>query len=56
MATKPEQRRRHRNSSVPLANGMWGMNFEHIPLHNRPHGFMILALRNSRPVRQSWLT
>jgi len=20
------------------------MNFEHIPLHNRPHGFMILAL------------
>jgi Mg2+ and Co2+ transporter CorA len=27
-----------------VVNGMWGMNFEHIPLHNPPHGFMILAL------------
>jgi Mg2+ and Co2+ transporter CorA len=23
---------------------MWGMNFEHIPLHTHPHGFMILLL------------
>jgi Mg2+ and Co2+ transporter CorA len=23
---------------------MWGMNFEHIPLHSNPHGFMILVL------------
>jgi Mg2+ and Co2+ transporter CorA len=31
--------------ALPLVavNCMWGMNFEHIPLHNRPHGFMILA-------------
>jgi magnesium transporter len=25
-----------------VVSGMWGMNFEHIPLHNHPHGFMIL--------------
>src|SRR5258705_805307 len=25
-------------------SGMWGMNFEHIPLHSHPHGFMILVL------------
>jgi len=24
-------------------SGMWGMNFEHIPLHSHPHGFMILV-------------
>jgi Mg2+ and Co2+ transporter CorA len=23
---------------------MWGMNFEHVPLHSHPHGFMILVL------------
>ncbi len=27
-----------------VVSGMWGMNFEHIPLHNHPHGFMILML------------
>jgi Mg2+ and Co2+ transporter CorA len=27
-----------------VVSGMWGMNFEHIPLHSHPHGFMILAL------------
>jgi magnesium transporter len=21
-----------------VVSGMWGMNFEHIPLHNHPHG------------------
>jgi magnesium transporter len=26
-----------------VVSGMWGMNFEHIPLHNHPHGFMILV-------------
>jgi magnesium transporter len=26
-----------------VVSGMWGMNFEHIPLHNYPHGFMILV-------------
>src|SRR6266550_6476502 len=25
-----------------VVSGMWGMNFEHIPLHGHPHGFMIL--------------
>ena len=25
-----------------VVSGMWGMNFVDIPLHNRPHGFMIL--------------
>jgi magnesium transporter len=27
-----------------IVSGMWGMNFEHIPLHSHPHGFMILLL------------
>ena len=27
-----------------VVSGMWGMNFEHIPLHGNPHGFMILVL------------
>jgi magnesium transporter len=27
-----------------VVSGMWGMNFEHIPLHTHPHGFMILLL------------
>ena len=27
-----------------VVSGMWGMNFEHIPLHGHPHGFMILVL------------
>ena len=27
-----------------VVSGMWGMNFEHIPLHSHPHGFMILML------------
>jgi magnesium transporter len=26
-----------------VVSGMWGMNFEHIPLHSHPHGFMILV-------------
>ena len=26
-----------------VVSGMWGMNFEHIPLHNHPYGFMILV-------------
>jgi len=26
-----------------VVSGMWGMNFEHIPLHTHPHGFMILV-------------
>jgi len=26
-----------------VVSGMWGMNFEQIPLHNHPHGFMILV-------------
>jgi len=32
--------------SIPfvVVSGMWGMNFEHIPLHSHPHGFMILVL------------
>jgi magnesium transporter len=25
-----------------VVSGMWGMNFEHIPLHTHPHGFLIL--------------
>lgn len=31
--------------SIPfvVVSGMWGMNFQHIPLHNHPHGFMILV-------------
>jgi len=31
--------------SIPfvVVSGMWGMNFAHIPLHNHPHGFMILV-------------
>jgi len=27
-----------------VVSGMWGMNFEHVPLHSHPHGFMILVL------------
>jgi magnesium transporter len=27
-----------------VVSGMWGMNFEGIPLHSHPHGFMILVL------------
>jgi magnesium transporter len=27
-----------------VVSGMWGMNFERIPLHNNPNGFMILVL------------
>lgn len=27
-----------------VVSGMWGMNFEHIPLQSHPHGFMILLL------------
>jgi magnesium transporter len=27
-----------------VVSGMWGMNFENIPLHSHPHGFMILVL------------
>jgi magnesium transporter len=27
-----------------VVSGMWGMNFEQIPLHSHPHGFMILVL------------
>jgi len=27
-----------------VVSGMWGMNFEHIPLQSHPHGFMILVL------------
>jgi magnesium transporter len=26
-----------------VVSGMWGMNFEQIPLHSNPHGFMILV-------------
>lgn len=26
-----------------VVSGMWGMNLENIPLHNHPHGFMILV-------------
>ncbi len=26
-----------------VVSGLWGMNFEHIPLHTHPHGFMILV-------------
>jgi magnesium transporter len=26
-----------------VVSGMWGMNFEHIPLSSHPHGFMILV-------------
>jgi magnesium transporter len=31
--------------TLPFAvlSGNWGMNFEHIPLHTHPHGFMILV-------------
>jgi Mg2+ and Co2+ transporter CorA len=25
-----------------VISGIWGMNFEHIPLHGNPYGFMIL--------------
>jgi magnesium transporter len=25
-----------------VVSGMWGMNFEHVPLHSQTHGFMIL--------------
>ncbi len=27
-----------------VVSGMWGMNFEHIPLHSHPYGFLILLL------------
>jgi Mg2+ and Co2+ transporter CorA len=27
-----------------VVSGMWGMNFEGIPLHSNPHGFMILVI------------
>jgi len=27
-----------------VVSGMWGMNFERIPLHSNPHGFMFLVL------------
>jgi magnesium transporter len=27
-----------------VVSGMWGMNFENIPLHSHPYGFMILLL------------
>ena len=27
-----------------VVSGMWGMNFEHIPLHSHPYGFIILLL------------
>ncbi len=27
-----------------VVSGIWGMNFEHIPLHTSPHGFTILVL------------
>ncbi|HST06989.1 MAG TPA: CorA family divalent cation transporter, partial [Gemmatimonadaceae bacterium] len=27
-----------------VVSGMWGMNFERIPLHSNPNGFMILVL------------
>ena len=27
-----------------VVSGMWGMNFERIPLHSHPQGFMILVL------------
>jgi magnesium transporter len=27
-----------------VVSGMWGMNFENIPLHSNPHGFLILVL------------
>jgi magnesium transporter len=26
-----------------VVSGMWGMNFDRIPLHNNPHGFLILV-------------
>ena len=26
-----------------VVSGMWGMNFERIPLHSNPHGFLILV-------------
>jgi Mg2+ and Co2+ transporter CorA len=26
-----------------VVSGMWGMNFERIPLHANPHGFLILV-------------
>ena len=26
-----------------VVSGMWGMNFERIPLHSSPHGFLILV-------------
>jgi magnesium transporter len=26
-----------------VISGIWGMNFEHIPLHSHPYGFMILV-------------
>ncbi len=32
-----------------VVSGMWGMNFERIPLHNHPHGFMILAFARLAP-------
>jgi magnesium transporter len=27
-----------------VVSGMWGMNFERIPLHSYPHGFLILVV------------
>ena len=26
-----------------VVSGMWGMNFENIPLHSNPYGFLILV-------------
>jgi len=26
-----------------VISGIWGMNFEHIPLHSNPHGFTVLV-------------
>jgi magnesium transporter len=44
MATKPNSAVATLTLPFRVVNGMWGMNFEHSPLHNRAHGFMILAL------------
>ena len=32
--------------SVPFVviSGMWGMNFERIPLHGQPHGFLLMVV------------
>ena len=27
-----------------VVSGMWGMNFERIPLHSNPHGILILVV------------